>query len=82
MNTRTSKSGSKVVDAKSHRSRSSVKNIDPKTCMVNALYPSTVQAELIDFGISWWRWGLFGSIEQGGDAGTRAAGWVADSKYL
>ena len=47
---------------------------------VNALHPSTVQAELIDFGISWWRWGLFGSIEQGGDAGARAAGWVADAK--
>ena len=50
--------------------------------MVNALHPSTVQAEFIDFGILWWRWELFGSIEQGGDAGTRAAGWVADAKYL
>ena len=48
--------------------------------MVNALHPSTVQAELIDFGISWWRWELFGSIEQGDDAGARAAGWVADAK--
>ena len=50
--------------------------------MVNALHPSTVQAELIDFGISWWRWGLFGSIEQGGDAGAKAASLVADAKYL
>ena len=52
--------------------------------MVNALHPSTVQAEFIDFGISWWRWELgwelIGSIEQGDDAGARAAGWVADAK--
>ena len=48
--------------------------------MLTLLHPSTVQAELIDFGISWWRWELFGSIEQGDDAGARAAGWVADAK--
>ena len=48
--------------------------------MVNPLHPSTVQAEFIDFGISWWRWELFGSIEQCGDAGARAAGWIADAK--
>ena len=39
--------------------------------MVNPLHPSTVQAELIAFGISWWRWELFGSIEQGDDAGAQ-----------